>query len=388
MGRALYLIRLGEIFLKGQNRAFFEKRLKKNIRWKLKDRNPVFRTQKGRIFLEVDADEEAQAIEEALGKTMGIVGFSRAVMTAKDYPVIEHETLELVSKVFDQPCSFKIEARRSDKSYPLTSYQIASSLGGKILETFDTSSVDVHSPDVIVYVEIRDRAYVYLSTSHAWGPGGLPVGAAGKGLLMLSGGIDSPIAGYMMASRGLRQEAVYFHTYPFTSDEALEKVKTLASILSPYTSGLKLHVIPFTAAQLHIKNNALEEEHTLLMRYCMIRVADTIARLQHAQCLITGESLSQVASQTIESLAFTESASSIPILRPLIGTDKEAIIKLANKIGTYETSILPYEDCCTVFSPKHPVVRPDKEQLLASVQQLDIESLLEEAARERETVLL
>jgi len=212
------------------------------------------------------------------------------------------------------------------------------------------------------------------------GPGGLPVGIAGKGLLLLSGGIDSPVAGYRMATRGLRQDAIYFHTYPYTSDEALGKVKDLAEILSHYLSGTRLYVVPFTNVQLHIKNHSNSEEHTLHMRYCMVKIANMVSERIHARCLITGESLSQVASQTLESLTFTDSASTLPILRPLIGLDKEEIIHTAKAIGTYETSILPYEDCCTIFSPKHPLVRPDKDKMTASYTDLRIEELLQEAA--------
>lgn len=379
--RQLYLIKLGEIYLKGENRSFFEKRLKKNIKRKLKNLNPRFKIQKGRFFLELDSKDSFDQVSHALQTTPGIVGFSRAAQEEKEFPLIVQQALAIVAPDFSKHARrFKVEARRADKSFPMTSYEIACEIGSAVLEHFPECSVDVHDPEVIIYVEIRDKAYIYSSANMIKSPGGLPVGIAGKGLLLLSGGIDSPVAGYRMATRGLRQDAVYFHTYPYTSDEALGKVKDLAEILSPYLSGTRLYVVPFTDVQLHIKNHSNSEEHTLHMRYCMVKIANMVSEKIHARCLITGESLSQVASQTLESLTFTDSASKIPILRPLIGLDKEEIIHTAKAIGTYETSILPYEDCCTIFSPKHPLVRPDKGKMTASYTDLHIEELLQEAA--------
>ncbi len=380
--RQLYLIKLGEICLKGENRAFFEKRLKNNIKRKLKGLKPSFRIQKGRFFLEVNTGESAEEnVFRALETTPGIVGFSKALQLPKEFDLIREAAVALTEGVFDTPKSFKVLARRADKSFPLDSYGIACELGGDILDAYPNSRVDVKAPEVTVSVEIRDKAYIYCSAGSHKGPSGLPVGVAGKGLLLLSGGIDSPIAGYRMAKRGLRQDAIYFHTYPYTSDEALQKVKDLAKLISPYLNGTRLFVVPFTKAQLHINSHSNAEETTLLMRYCMVRIANMVAEVVRASALVTGESLSQVASQTLESITFTDSASKIPVFRPLIGLDKEEIIQTARDIGTFQTSILPYEDCCTIFSPKHPLVRPDKDALTASFDKLGIEELLEEAAK-------
>ncbi len=380
--RQLYLIRLGEICLKGENRSFFEKRLKLNIKRKLKEFHPAFRIQKGRFFLELDEiSGSEEAIHQALRTTSGIVAFSKTSKTEKIIEVIEEEVVRLLEPQFSTtPLSFKVNARRSDKSFPLSSYEIACEVGGVVLDAFPTSKVDVHTPDVSIFIEIRDKAYIYSSSHMEKGPGGLPVGIAGKGLLLLSGGIDSPVAGYRMAARGLAQDAIYFHTYPYTSDEALGKVKDLADLISPYLSGLHLFVVPFTKVQLHINKRSYSSEHTLLMRYCMIKIANMVADKVHASCLVTGESLSQVASQTLESLTYTDSASALPILRPLIGMEKEEIIKTAREIGTFDTSILPFEDCCTVFSPKHPLLRPNIGTMTASYKSLEIEGLLREAA--------
>jgi len=297
---------------------------------------------------------------------------------------VTEAALEVFAQALDDrsPRSFKIAARRSDKSFPLDSYGIACSLGSSISEKYPDVPVDVKHPDLVISVEVRDKVYIYGDTQA--GPGGLPIGCAGKGILLLSGGIDSPAAGYMMAKRGLCQHAVYFHAYPYTSDEALEKVKVLASVLASYQGSMKLYAIPFTEVQLHIKKQAKANELTLHLRYAMVRAAEKIAEKEHAQCLVTGEALSQVASQTLESINFTNSASSLPVFRPLIGLDKEEIIRLAEHIGTYETSILPYEDCCTIFSPKHPLVKPDRNSMEEAYSKLMLEGLISSAVDQRD----
>lgn len=377
----LYLIRLGEICLKGENRSFFEKKLRQNIKRKLYGLHPKFTMQKGRLFLQTDDTPDAEdRVYQSLRTTSGIVSFSKALKTEKQQEAVRDAAIRLTEHLKDTHFTFKVQSRRSDKSYPLSSYEIACDLGELILERHPNSRVDVHTPEVTIFVEIRNKAFIYSSSNLESGPSGLPVGIAGKGMLLLSGGIDSPVAGYRMALRGLKQDAIYFHTYPYTSDEALEKVKDLAKLITPYLSGLRLFVVPFTKAQLHINKNSPAPEHTLLMRYCMVRISNILAKEHRASSLVTGESLSQVASQTLESLTFTDSASDIPVLRPLIGLDKEEIISTAKHIGTFETSILPFEDCCTVFSPKHPLVRPDKDALTASYESLEIETLLQEAA--------
>lgn len=384
-----YLIKIGEMSLKGGNKAFFERRLKTNTLELLRGVKPKITIRDRRFYLDVD-EQYIDRVEEALSRTFGIVAFTRTRRCEKRMEEIQRTAAEEIEryagKLYGRNYSdievasvaFKIEARRTDKSFPFTSYQIANEVGQYLNDRFDFLRVDVKRPEWRVRIEVREDLYIYVEEKE--GPGGLPVGSAGRGLLMLSGGIDSPVAGYLMAKRGLKLEAVYFHTYPFTSDEALEKVKTLASTLAPHFIGIRLHVVPFTDFQLRIKERAREDEVTLLMRAGMVRIAEKIAQQTGAGALITGESLSQVASQTIESLRFTGGMSGLPVFRPLIGLDKEEIIRLSRKIGTFETSILPYEDCCTIFSPDHPVVKPKIEKMLDSWEYLDGEELIEKAA--------
>ncbi|MBC8555132.1 MAG: tRNA 4-thiouridine(8) synthase ThiI [Candidatus Brocadiales bacterium] len=374
----LYLIKLGEIVLKGENRNFFERKLRQNIKKKLSAFSPKFVTQKGRLFLRV-SDCQEKVVSTALSTTFGIQGFSPALSVNKSIDEILQAVLKLMSSTPKEKwnTTFKINSRRADKSFPLSSYEICCQAGDAILSAYPGIKVNVHNPDTTISIELRDRAYVYITSEK--GPGGLPVGCAGKGLLLLSGGIDSPVAGYRMARRGLRQDAVYFHTYPYTSDEALDKVKELAAAISEYIPEMSLYVVPFTDVQLEINRNSRDEERTLLMRYAMVKIANIIASKTYAKSLITGESLSQVASQTLESLILTDSASDIIIFRPLIGLDKEEIISTAKKIGTYEISILPYEDCCTIFSPEHPMVKPEKEKLTEVYQKIELDALIQEA---------
>ncbi|MDD3822863.1 MAG: tRNA uracil 4-sulfurtransferase ThiI [Sphaerochaetaceae bacterium] len=384
MDMTLYLVRLGEISLKGLNRDFFERKLKDNIKYKLRPYRNRFTKQKGRLFIEVDRDAPEDLVRRAISTSFGVVGFSQAIQCAKDMDAISEAAARLTSRpsFLSGTRTFKVETVRADKSFPLKSYDISGQLGHEILTAHEQLRVDVHQPDRILHVEIRDHAYLYASPES--GPGGLPVGTAGRGMLMLSGGIDSPVAAYRMAKRGLRQEAVYFHAYPYTSDEAKEKVLALAKILSPYCSGITVHVVPFTDVQLHIKTHSMEEENTLLMRACMMKIANELARRRDCLAIVTGESLSQVASQTLESLAFTNSMSDLPVFRPLIGMDKQEIVQTSRMIGTYETSILPYEDCCTIFSPKHPLVRPDMQKLTESYARMHIEPLLSQAIEDSE----
>ena len=387
MRKELYLIRLGEICLKGNNRDYIERKLKQNLKYKLKGYKTKFTKQKGRFFLVAENIPE-EIVNETLATTFGIVGFSKAIRTEKNFEEIKKSVLELLSKgnTIQEIQNFKVETKRADKSFPMISYEVSAEIGGIILDTYPHLKVNVKTPQLTIHVEIRDKAYVYAASEK--GPGGLPVGCAGKGLLLLSGGIDSPVAGYRMAKRGLRQDAIYFHTYPYTSDEAKDKVITLAKIINPYLSGLRLFIIPFTECQLRILERGKAEQSTLLMRYSMVYISNIIAKNSRAKCLVTGESLSQVASQTLESITYTESASNIPIFRPLIGLDKEEIIITAKNIGTYETSILPFEDCCTIFSPKHPLVKPEKDELITAFNDLEIEELLEKAALSAEIISL
>ena len=374
----LFLIKIGEISLKGGNRSYFEKRLSQNIKRRLKEFQPTITVQRGRFLLEI-ADTHSQHAEAVLATTFGVVAFSRAISVDKNRESIRTATIGLVEEFLAKhgAGTFKIAARRSDKSYPMSSYEIASDLGSKVCERFPAMKVDVHSPDLLLSVEVRNKAFCYGNDEK--GPGGLPVGVAGKGILLLSGGIDSPVACYLMAKRGLALDAVYFHTYPYTPDDALEKVKTLARILSTRCGGINLFAVPFTDVALHIRKSAPMAETTLLMRACMMAVASRIAKSRYALCLVTGESLGQVASQTAQSMRFTQSTSPLPVFRPLIGYDKEEIISIARDIGTYETSVLPYEDCCTVFSPKKPLIRPDQTRMTESYENMEIDEYLSQA---------
>lgn len=373
----LYLVRLGEISLKGLNRDFFEKRLKQNIKNKLKPYRSLVSKQKGRIYFDISNECPEEQIKQALNTTFGVVGFSKCIRCDKDIESIKAKAAELIK---EEPFAsgkgtFKSVTKRADKQFPLTSYQIDCELGGVVLDAYPDMTVDVQNPDKTIFCEIRDRAYLY--TSPQPGPGGLPVTTAGKGMLLLSGGIDSPVAGYRMAKRGLKMDCIYFHAYPYTSELALDKVKKLASLIAPYLQGTRLHVVSFTDPQLWIKDHSPEDEHTLMFRAAMMKVANAISIIQEGQCIVTGEALSQVASQTLESMVFTDSRSEQLVLRPLVGMDKQEIMDLAKKIGTYETSILPYEDCCVIFSPKHPLVRPNKQIVTEHFEQMDIDTLLQ-----------
>ncbi len=387
MDKALYLLKSGEIWLKRGSRPFFERMLRRHLKRTLKPYSPEVIMQKGRFFLKV-APDNLDAVERKLSRTFGLVGFSRAWSTSKDMQEIRSIAVEICGRELKRRNikTFKIASRRSDKGFPLDSYQISCDLGNAVTEAFPGMRVQLSNPDLTISVELRDKAYLYGPTIGA--PGGLPTGSAGKGLLMLSGGIDSPVAGYLMAKRGLSIDALYFHAYPFTSDEAREKVEDLAKVLSEFHGGIRLWVVSFTDVQLEIKRIAVEGEHTLHLRSAMVQTANVLAQRIRASCLITGESLSQVASQTVESLNVTNSVSYLPVFRPLIGLDKEDIINLARTIGTYETSILPYEDCCTIFSSKHPLVKPDREIVTAHYRDIGLDALIEQAAADAELVKL
>jgi thiamine biosynthesis protein ThiI len=374
-----YVIKIGEIALKSGNRRFFERTLKKNITRSLFGIPHSITGREGRYFLQAEGGA-SENIEAALGKTFGVTGFAPVRQTAKKLPDIDAAAVETAREVRARfpGTRFKIEARRSDKGFPLSSYEIACRLGDLLCREFPDLTVDVHEPDWVLHTEIREKALLFGPVSK--GPGGLPVGTAGRGTLLLSGGIDSPVAGYRMAKRGLKLDAVYFHTYPFTSDEAREKVISLAETLSPYTAGLRLWVVDFTPLQLKIKESCQEREVTLIMRACMMKIADMITRREGGLCLVTGEALSQVASQTVESMRFTGSIPDLPILRPLVGLDKEEIIDQAHRIGTFDISILPYDDCCTLFSPDHPLIRPDFEVMREAFEGLPFDGLFDEAA--------
>lgn len=361
--RDFYLIRIGELSLKKGNKPFFERLLKENLTRRLKDFNPRVQIRDGRFYLETDPDDTGR-VTDILRKTSGLVAFSRTTIVAKEWDAVREQGAEIGSALAEKypESRFKVAAKRTDKSFVPGSYEMQSELGGILLERHPGLKVDVHNPDWILHVEIRERGYIYAEQIR--GPGGLPVSTAGRGMLLLSGGIDSPVAGYMMARRGLRMAAVHFHTPPYTPEESLEKVRRLASILDEWDACHALFEVPFTEIQLKIMKHAPREKSTLFARAAMMKIAEHLARKWGAGCLVTGEALSQVASQTLQSLHFTGSIPDLPVLRPCIGLDKEAIIRTARDLGSYETSIEPFTDCCSLFAPDHPCINPQLRETL------------------------
>ncbi len=397
MENKLILARVGEIALKGLNRRKFVNKVMDNLRWRLrKIADYKVYSASSRIWAEpLDQNAASEAnLEKALDvacRVFGIVSASLVSRVEGGFPNICEEADRLVKEILAEtrkPLTFKVECRRGRKSFPMTSPEIARELGAYLLQHNNTGnlSVDVIEPDFIVYVEVRDNHYIY-SKVHE-GIKGLPVGTGGKGMLLLSGGIDSPVAGFMMASRGMELEAVYFHSFPFTSDEAKEKVIDLARILSEYAGRIRLHIVNFTEIQVTLRKNCPPEMMTIVMRRMMMRIAEKIAEKRGCDALITGESLGQVASQTAEALHTTNYVVSKPVFRPLIGLDKDHTVDLARKIGTFETSILPYEDCCTVFVPKHPKIRPKLKDAEKAEEKLDVAALTEEGVNKTETLLI
>ncbi len=378
MESKLYLIKEGEISLKGGNRALFEKRLRHNIKDKLKAWNANVKKQKGRLYLYLDESADDCLVRKALSTTFGITGFARAYEAEKDIDAIEEKAREILAlQPFGETGSFKIDARREDKSFPLSSYDISVRLASVVHQMFPSLTVDLKNPDYTLHVEVRRSVYIYLDDEK--GPSGLPVQTAGRAMLLLSGGIDSPVAAVRAARRGMKIDCIYFHAYPYTSELALEKVKKLARIIAPYLGGTRLYVLPFTDAQMRIKSLSYEDETTLMFRASMMQSAEKIAKQKGAKAIVTGEALSQVASQTLDAMCFTDSMTELLVLRPLVAMDKEEIIREAKEIGTYETSILPYEDCCVIFSPKHPVTHPDKNASREHYISLDMDQEIDKA---------
>jgi thiamine biosynthesis protein ThiI len=338
----------------------------------------------GRFYLHA-SEQDQMVVENALNHLIGISGWAQTRSFPKNIDTVLKACIEEGKKIVEQGIStFKIEARRTDKSFPHGSFDMRCKAGEAVLEAVPQLRVDVRNPGAVIHIEIREKAYVY-SEAHK-GIGGLPVGTAGRGLLLLSGGIDSPVAGFLMATRGMGIDAVHFHVYPYTSTEAREKTIRLAEILGGYCMGIRLYVVNFTKVQMQIKERSPLPWATVLLRMAMMDCAEKIARKIKAKCLITGESLSQVASQTIENLSCTQSHIRIPVLRPLIGTHKEAIIRKAEQIGSYLTSIEPYPDCCVLFTPPHPILRGNPVEAQELYRSLELEPLIEEALREYETV--
>jgi len=381
--KEIILIKNGELALKGLNRCTFEDILIKNMRRRLKDLGKItIRKAQSAIYLEPQDDDFD--FEEALHRVsliFGIAGFSRACVCEKTVEDIMKKSVVYLKDTMENIKTFKVEAKRADKNFPLKSPEICRELGATLLQAFPHLKVDVHNPDRTVYVEIRDFA-AYVRAEQLHGAGGLPVGTAGTASILISGGIDSPVAAWTMAKRGLRLNAIHFASPPYTSARAEMKVKTLLSKVARYSGTINLAIVPFTEIQDQIAEHCPEDYFTLIMRRMMMRISEKLAANSGSLALITGESLGQVASQTLPALVSTDSVVNIPVLRPLIGMDKEEIITISRNIDTFETSILPYEDCCTVFTPKHPKTRPTLALCEEAEKNLDIEALIEKAIKE------
>ncbi len=378
--KELILIKNGEIALKGLNRTTFEDVLLKNIRRKLADLGK-FRCYKAQSTMYIEPQEDGIDLDEAVDrvrKVFGIAALTRACIVEKDFEDIKAKTVEYLKETLSEASTFKVEAKRSDKTFPMNTPQICTELGGYLLEQFPGLTVDVHNPQVTVMVEIRDFA-AYVHAGQIEGAGGMPVSTSGRAMLLVSGGIDSPVAGYMMAKRGMEVLAVHFVSPPYTSERAKLKVIALCEKMSAYCGRMQLFIVPFTKMQEAIRDNCPEELFTVIMRRMMMKIAEKLAQRSDCAALITGESLAQVASQTVQAIACTDVACQMPVLRPLIGMDKEEIIRIARKIDTFETSILPYEDCCTVFTPKHPRTRPKLAMVEEAEAAFDFAPMLEEA---------
>lgn len=379
------IIRYSEIFLKGKNKGFFEKTFFVNIERALKGYAHTLRRPSGR-YIVADFDEsQTDGIMSALKKVFGVHTLAVGYETSSSID----DVFAAASIVAPKEGTFKVEAHRGDKRYPLTSPEIAREIGGRLLAAFPALTVDVHEPKCTVRVDIRENGAALVCGEEVKGAGGMPVGTGGKGLLLISGGIDSPVAGYMMAKRGMKVDCLHFHSYPYTNEQAKEKVADLARILSGYTQGTRLNVVSVTHIQEQIHEKCAPELMITLLRRFMYRIAERYAKKIGAQCLITGESLGQVASQTIEGMTSSNAVvESMPVLRPLVGFDKNEIIEKSVQIGAYETSILPFEDCCTVFLPDFPAIRPKLSFILSEEAKLDVEGLIEEAFSTLEVISL
>jgi len=380
------LISYGEIFLKGKNRPFFLKKLKNLLKIAASvDENAIVELSDSRFYIKDFDDNNQDEIVEKVKKIFGVHSLSIAYECEKDIDSLGNSCVEIAKNTASKDATFKVNTKRADKQYPIISMEVSAKLGGVLLSSYPKLKVDIHKPDFIVYVEIRHAlAYVYID--RIMGPGGMPVGSSGRVMLLLSGGIDSPVAAWMLAKRGLEVEAVHFFSPPYTSERAKQKVIDLAKITSDYCGPIKLHIVPFTKIQEQIYENCHHELLTVIMRRFMMKIAERIAEKNKCQALATGEALGQVASQTLESLHATNSYVDMIVFRPLVCLDKLEIISISEKIGTYETSIQPFEDCCTVFTPKHPVTKPKIVNVEKNEARLDIDALIEEAVNETYTL--
>ena len=385
----IILLKLGEIILKGLNRRYFEQKLMANVRRRLA---PIgkFRVYCIQSTVYVEAQEDGADIDaaiEALTRVFGIVAIVRAAACEKDKDAITRLANEYLREDMERAKSFKVESKRSDKSFPMTSIELSQYVGGELSEAYPNVRVDVHEPEFTVHIEVRDLA-AYVHGAPIPGAGGMPVGSNGTAVTLLSGGIDSPVSSYMIAKRGVHLIPVHFFSFPYTSQQAKEKVLELAELLTAYCGHMTVEIVPFTHIQEEIRDKCPEEYFTLIMRRFMMRIAQRIAKDNNAKAIVTGENLGQVASQTMEAMAVTQSVTDLPTLQPLIGMDKEEIVRLARRIGTFDTSILPYEDCCTVFTPRHPRTRPKLDEVAEAESALDVAALVEEAIQGIEKVPL
>ena len=376
----MLLLKLGEVVLKGLNRRSFEDKLVSNVRRRLKGCGSFqVYIRQSTIYVEPATDNcDMEAAHAAARQVFGVVSVARAVPCEKTVEAIVETARTYLADAFAAAKSFKVESKRADKHYPLNSIQLSQAVGGELAELFPSVAVDVHDPDLTVYVEIREK-HAYVHASAVPGAGGLPVGMGGHAVSLLSGGLDSPVSSWMMARRGVELEMVHFVSPPYTSQQAQDKVLELARLLTAYCGRMIVHIVPFTEIQEEIRKNCPEEYFTLIMRRFMMRLAEAVAKKAGAKALITGESLGQVASQTMMALGVTDDVTTMPVLRPLIGMDKVEIIRISREIGTYETSILPYEDCCTVFTPRHPCTRPSVEDVRKAEAALDVDALVAKA---------
>ena len=383
MNRHLFIVRFGETALKGKNKSYFEKKLVDRVKKILRKFSgvDVYR-EEGLVFVSANSENSQEELVGEISKVFGISSISPAVETNPNMEDIYETAVNFMMNLIEKESvrTFKVEAKRADKTFPVKSPEIARLVGGEVLKGCKVLKVDVRNPQVCLHVDVRrDKAYIYRKKIQGYG--GLPLGTNGKGMLLLSGGIDSPVAGWMMAKRGMSIEAIHFHSYPYTSRRAQEKVEELARQISIYCGDFKLHIVNLLPVQEEIIKICPEEETTILGRRFMMKIAEKVGEQTGAKTLITGESLGQVASQTTESIVCTDQSVAMPVLRPLIAMDKVDIMDVAKKIGTYETSILPYEDCCTVFLPKHPVTRPKLESILHSEEKLNVDKLVAEAMK-------
>lgn len=390
INKNIYIIRCGEVSLKGMNKPYFERILLERLKKAFKFNNfndADIRWIDGLIIAEVPSIYDSEEIIKAASKVFGVASVSYAIKTGKEIEEISNDAIIFMKNIMlkEDIKTFKVKAKRADKTYPIQSPEIARLIGGAILKGINSLSVDIHNPDCELHIDVRrEGTYIYRNKVKAFG--GLPLGTNGRGLLLMSGGIDSPVAAFMMAKRGMTIDAIHFHSYPYTSQRALDKVKRLVKQLSSYMGDINLHIVNLLPIQEEIVKNCPASEVTILVRRFMMRIAEIIAKKNEDMMLITGESLGQVASQTAEALVVTDSSVNIPVMRPLIAMDKVDIMDLAKEIGTYEISIEPYEDCCTVFLPKHPVTKPKLNYIENSESDLKVQELINSAAESAELI--